>query len=139
MSCRMHRATDTCLGNVLREAHGALRGGMALLEILIAVTMLVVAGTGWIALALQTSQSFTAAAGQEERVRAAAVLLSRYTRLPAAEIVAAAGRRRVGTFELQVSILRSGLFDLTIAEPGTGRTILRTTIYRIPTDGDDAP
>lgn len=121
----------------MKELKWRPRAGVALIEALVAVTLLASAGAGWIALAAQAEHSLAKAMIREESYREASLLLARYSRYTTSELESVAGRRRVNAFEVRLTILQPGLFEVTVVEQGSVE-VLRTVFYRV-TESPDAP
>ncbi len=114
------------------------RRGIALLEVLLAVTVLAVAGVGWTMLAAQNLLALRDAKAREAEVVAASRALAGLIARPTSELERMAGRRRHGEFELRVSVAPPGLVHLELHDAESGRLVLQTHLFR-PSEQPDAP
>lgn len=106
------------------------RAGFTLLEALLALTLLSAAGIGWAVLAGQASFALRAAQREERIVGEAARLLRRLEALPAEQLEAMAGRRRVGGLTLRVTVEHQGLIGVDVGDAERGTELLATYLYR---------
>ena len=106
-----------------------MRRGAALLEALVALTMLVTVGTGMITLLGQTVETTRETHARDEETRAAGEILERLSVLDPAELRVRAGVSRLPCCTLSLQIQSNVVFDVELADPRTGAVILRTTIY----------
>src|SRR5688572_26244694 len=112
------------------------RRGFSLLEPMIALAILGLAGAGWVTLLAQTRATSAAVDRVERETRAAATLLAGLAREPRRALVARSGRRRVGQFEVRVSQREHDLIAIDIVRPASGAVVLATVVYR-PSGDDD--
>lgn len=90
------------------------RGGMALLEVLVALAVLGIAATSVLALSAEVSVSARRALAAEARWRARERLLEALTRASAAELQAQVGRRKLGDEHVRVSSLGRSLYRIEL-------------------------
>ena len=115
-----------------------IRGGSALIEVLVAIVLLATAGTGLVTLLGQTSQSMRTTLESERLTRRASEELNRLVLLDRAALLSRAGRSRSHGLTLDVDPLGQGLFAIRIAESDTTIVLLGTTLYRPLPDSTNA-
>jgi type II secretory pathway component PulJ len=113
------------------------RRGSALLDVVVALTLLGLSGVALIAVAGQTARTMRDVAFTERETRLAARELDRFVLYDRAQLVAMTGRRAVRDWSLNVEQVGPDLFDVAIARNDTSPPLLRTTLYR--PDTIDAP
>jgi Tfp pilus assembly protein PilV len=118
------------------RADGARRGA-AMIEAVIAVVMLAVAGTGLITLLGQTRHSMRTLRESERATRDASVELDRLVLLDRTDLVAREGRSSSEGWSIRVTQIDAALFDVSIAPSDTSATLLNTTVYRPDTSNAD--
>jgi len=109
-----------------------------MIEVLVALVLLATAGTGLVTLLGQTAHSMRATLLAERETRRAAEELDRLALLDRAGLGALAGRTRQRGWTLDVTVVDSSLFEVSIAASDTTITLLRTTLYRPLSDAADA-
>ena len=115
----------------------SIRIGSALLDVVVALTLLGSSGVALIALVGQTARTMRAVAFTERETRLAARELDRFVLYDRAQLLAMAGRHELRDWSLDVEQVDPDLFDVTIARSDTGPPLLRSTVYR--PDSIDAP
>lgn len=115
------------------------RRGVALLEAMVALTLLATAGLAWMTLAAQTSTSLETALEREQQVQAAAALMGRYARLSAADLESSAGRRRDAGLEVRVTIAARDLYEVSIVDPRSRTALIDAAFFRPSAEAPDAP
>jgi type II secretory pathway component PulJ len=113
------------------------RAGSALLDVVVALTLLGSSGIALIALVGQTARTMRHVAFTERETRLAARELDRFVLYDRAQLVAMVGRRELRDWSIDVEQVDSDLFDVAIAPSDTVPSLLRTTVYR--PDSIDAP
>ena len=93
------------------------------------LTILAIAGIGWITLLAQTRASIAELRLRETRLRAAGDLLQRYRFLDARELDARLGARRAGDLVISVSALAPHLYALAALDSSASTVLLATTVY----------
>jgi Tfp pilus assembly protein PilV len=112
------------------------RGGSALIEVLVALVLLAVAGVAMITLLGQTSRTMRSTSDTERETRAASGVLDRFAAMDRAALVASIGRRDVAGFRAEVAQAAPDLFEIAVAASDTSSVLLRTIFYR-PDSTDD--
>jgi hypothetical protein len=105
------------------------RSGAVLLEAMIALTMIAIAGVGMVTYLGQTIESLRQVHSRDRDTRAASVELDRLSLLTSRELAARIGRSRVSCCELVVEPLTPVLYRLALADTATGAFILETSVY----------
>lgn len=113
------------------------RIGSALLDVVVALTLLGLSGVGLIALAGQTARTMRSIAFTERETRLAARELDRFVLYDRAQLIAMTGRRELRDWSVDVEQVDAYLFDVALARNDTSPPLLRTTFYR--PDTVDAP
>ncbi|MEP6493406.1 MAG: hypothetical protein ABJF01_12055 [bacterium] len=114
------------------------RRGSALIEVLLALVLLGVAGSALITLLGQTAHSMRTTLEGERLARAAASELGGLAVATHADLVARQGRSSLHGWTFQITAVSLSLFDVTISEPGGRTPLLQTTLYR-PDSSDARP
>ena len=112
----------------MRHDSGARRGTI-LFEVVVGVTILAIAGIGWIALLAQTRASIADMRLRESRTRDAGDLLQRYRFLSAGELRARLGTRRDGPLVISVSAIAPHLYALAALDSTASTILLTTSVY----------
>lgn len=110
------------------------RNGAALIETLIALVILATAGVGLVTLLGQTVHTVRQFRGREREFAAAGQALDATVAWSRTELDARIGNGRLRTWQLGVSDIGSGLYELSLSDTLTGAELLRTTLYRPITD-----
>ena len=108
----------------------ATRDGMVMLEVMLGVAILGMAGVALVTLLTQTVHTVRQGRTMERRTTSAMQLLDRATLWSDGELASRLGRSRVGDWNLDVAAPRTQLYSLTVLDTLTGATVLRTTVYR---------
>ncbi|MDB4878324.1 MAG: hypothetical protein JWM41_4770 [Gemmatimonadetes bacterium] len=106
------------------------RSGAAIIEALVAMVMLAVAGTALIALLGQTRHSMRTLRDSEKLTREASAQLDRLVLFDRAELAAREGRYTLAGWSMSVTQVAPALFDVFVARTDTGAALLGTTLYR---------
>ena len=115
------------------------RTGTALLDVVVALTLLGLSGVALIAVVGQTARTMRSVAFTERETRLAARELDRFVLYDRAQLIAMTGRRAVRDWSLDVEQVDTDLFDVAIARTDTSPPLLRTTLYRPDTIDAPAP
>lgn len=107
-----------------------MRGGMVMLEVILGVAILGMAGVGLITLLSQTLHTVRLGRDAEQRTASAARQLDRASVWSENELAGRLGRSRAGTWTLEVTTARAKVYTLAVLDTLTGATVLRTTLYR---------
>ena len=105
------------------------RCGFALLETLIALAIISIAGLAFVELAAQSLRSIGHARDVEERIADQDRLLAAYTLLDRRDLGRRVGGHRVGEYTVSVQRLDLNLFRIGIGAPGA-QADLSTVVYR---------
>jgi prepilin-type N-terminal cleavage/methylation domain-containing protein len=112
------------------------RRGVALLEVLVALAILGIAGLALVEVASQSLVALDRAREVEQRVADEDRLLAAYALLNRRDLGARIGWRRVGPYDVRVDRLDFSLFRVAIGPADAGPDLV-TVIYRPgPTDGE---
>lgn len=106
-----------------------VRRGTILFEVVVGLTILAIAGIGWITLLAQTRASIADMRVRESRTRAASDLLQRYRFFNESEYDARLGTRRVGALAIGVSAIAPHLYALVALDSNERTVLLTTTVY----------
>lgn len=113
----------------MRADHSA-RPGSTLVEVLVGLVILAVAGSGLIVLIGQTSHTMNRTFVAERRLRQASAELSRFAALDRAAMAARVGTSQSHGWSVSVMVASTSLFDVSVAPTDTSAVWLRTTFYR---------
>lgn len=105
------------------------RSGTALLEVLVAMTLLVLAGTVALDAAQQAVRVHTASREREREVRRASGLLSAFAAGGVDELRSLAAASRMDGFVVDVRPDPDGTFGITIRHAVSRAEILRTSVH----------
>ena len=112
----------------------AARRGTILFEVVVGVTILAIAGIGWITLLAQTRAGIADMRLRESHTRKAGDLLQRYRFLSAGELDARLGTRREGNLVISVLPIAPHLYALAALDSNATTVLLITAVYaRDPT------
>lgn len=117
----------------------SVRGGSALLDVVVALTLLGLSGVALIAVVDQTVRTMRGVAFVERETRLAARELDRFVLYDRSQLVSLTGRRELRGWSVHVDQIDSDLFDVAIARSDTSPPLLRTTLYRPDTVDVPAP
>ena len=127
------RSSD-CLGNTLVRA-SRTRHGSALIDVLLALTLLAISGTAIVSLLGQTSRSMRDALESERLARRASQQLDWLAIATRADLTARLGRTNMRGWRVDIRGESPFLFDVTIASSDTSAPLLRTVLYRPDSSG----
>lgn len=108
------------------------RRGAALIEALIAITTLVVAGVGMIGFVLQTVENVRLVTMRHAETLSAAAELHTLQLSTPTELAMRVGQSRIKCCDLLVQPLSTALYRVTLADTLTGAAILETSLYARP-------
>ena len=106
-----------------------MRRGALLLEVVVGITVLAIAGVGWVTLLAQTRASIAEVRQREALTREASDLLQRYRIFGANELDARVGVRREGTLAIEVTSIAPHLYGLAALDSSGRKVLLTTTVY----------
>lgn len=106
------------------------RTGMVMLEVILGVAILGMAGVGLVTLLTQTLHTVRQGRAAERRTASAVQLLDRATLWSESELASRRGRSRIGDWNLDVAAPQTQLYTLVVLDTLTGAPVLRTTVYR---------
>jgi hypothetical protein len=101
-----------------------------LFEVVVALTILAVAGTTVATLAAQAGEAVRRARGIEIEVRKASAFMDAVALWPQADLDRHLGDRAEGPWRLRVDRPRPVLYVVTLTDTASGQKLLRTTLYR---------
>lgn len=113
------------------------RGGAAIIEVMIGLVVLAVAGVGLITLLGQTSHTMQTVARAERETQEAAATLAKLALKSRVEFDAMVGERRSGAFDIATTTLGSGFYAVAVRDTATGGVLLRTTFRAADTTGGE--
>ncbi|HEX7980445.1 MAG TPA: type II secretion system protein [Gemmatimonadaceae bacterium] len=115
----------------------AMRRGMLMLEVMLGIAILGIAGVALVTLLTETLATASRGRAAEREVLGAAQLLDRATLWSNGELAMRLGRARVGAWDLEIAAPRARLYTLTVLDTLTRVVVLRTTVYRpAPANGN---
>lgn len=103
---------------------------MALLEALVALTILGISGIGLLEWAAEVRHAAAQARASELEMQRAARLLEAASLWPVTEIDQRQGTRAQGPFRMRIIRTSEALYHVTVGDSLSGRVLLETTIYR---------
>jgi Tfp pilus assembly protein PilV len=106
------------------------RRGTAIIEVLVALVVLAVAGTALVSMLGQTQASVNLTHRREHEVEPAVQLLDEALTMSHAELEARIGSTRRRGFTLTISAAAPSLYALEVADTASGAVLLRTALYR---------
>jgi len=125
---------EACTGRSRRRR----RGGIALLEALVALAILATVGLGILALETDSGRVVTHVREREGEERRASALLDAVALWPREDLDRHLGDRRQGPFRMQLQRVTQTLYTIVISDSTEQREILRTSLYRrLPREADD--
>jgi type II secretory pathway pseudopilin PulG len=106
------------------------RRGASLLEVLVGLAMLAIAGASMLALLAQTIDAVRRQQRHDAEIRAASERLDAVAVWTRAQLEARVGTTPLGPWTLRVAIVTGGLYHVALADPTTEATLLETSLYR---------
>ena len=107
-----------------------VRRGAVLLEAIVALTILAVAGAAVVALASDSARAVARAAAADETTQRASAFLDAVALWPREDLDRHLGARPEGEWRLIVERPTPTLYTVTLADSSASRSILRTILYR---------
>jgi type II secretory pathway component PulJ len=104
--------------------------GTALLEVIIALTILTVAALSTVAWVNQAADAFTRTSAAAAETEAASEYLDRIALWTSEDLDRHLGARKQGNWTVTVERPTAPLYVVTITDAANARTILSTTLYR---------
>lgn len=111
----------------------AARPGAALLEVIVALTILVTAGAAAVATTVEATTVVRRAASAEFRTRDASAFLTAVALWPRAELDRRLGEHAQGPWRLMIERPARTLYIVTLADSAGGSPLLRTALFRADT------
>jgi Tfp pilus assembly protein PilV len=102
---------------------------MALIEVLLGFVLLAISGVAWIVLAGQTARSLRSVRDSELLTFNAVSTMEWVSVRSETELQAMTGRRRYGAFDITISTLLPGLYEVIVSDTLTRATILHSSVY----------
>lgn len=115
---------------LLSHSMPSARNGAALLEALVALTILATAAASIVAFATDSARTVRHARDAEIQVRRASALLDAIALWPREDLDRHLGQRQEGPFRLYIARVMPALYLVVLSDSSGGRELLRTTIYR---------
>jgi Tfp pilus assembly protein PilV len=106
------------------------RAGTSIIDVILALVLLAIAGTALVTLLGQTAHSIESLRATEHQTQSAGLELGALAVLSKSDFSAHIGTTRRHGWVLSIGRLTPDLFDVSIAASDTGLTLLRTTLYR---------
>ena len=106
------------------------RGGVILLETLVALAILGTAGAALAALAVASTDAVRRAQQRDDDVRRAAAFLDIVALWPREDLDRHLGTHPQGEWRLDVQRVSPAMYTIAIADSGDTRPLLRTALYR---------
>jgi prepilin-type N-terminal cleavage/methylation domain-containing protein len=103
--------------------------GTTLLEVVAALAILAIAGSGFIELAVQRLQLVHALHEREARIREAENVLARTAAWPAEELRARMGITTMGGHRVQIGLIGPSLYGITVLDGARSSALLSTSRY----------
>lgn len=101
-----------------------------MIEVLIALVLLAIAGTALVVLLGQTASSMQQLTLRERAQLGATRRLDRIAAMPRSQLAARVGKSFVDGWVVQITAEGPGLFGVDVAESDTTPTLAQTTFYR---------
>lgn len=114
----------------LRTTVARQRRGTALLEVMVSLVLLGLAGTALVTLMGQSEQTLRQVRQTERAARGASDELARFAVYDRTQVIASIGQQTLRGWLVSVTQSAPDLFDVVIADTLTNAPILRTTLYR---------
>jgi hypothetical protein len=118
----------------IRESRRMRRTGAALLEVLVALTILVTAGATVAGFASEAANANARSAARERSMRDASAFLEAVALWPRADLDRHLGDRVQGPWRMRVDRPTPTLYVIVLADSTNSRELLRTALYRPQTD-----
>lgn len=106
------------------------RRGAVLLEAIVALTILAVAGAAMVALANDSARAVARATAADAAMRRASAFLDAVALWPREDLDRHLGRREQGDWLMTIDRPAENLYSVTLADSSGTRVLLRTELYR---------
>ena len=106
------------------------RRGVALLEVLAALAILGIAGSGLTAFAIESAGAVRHARAEDDRMRAASAFLDKVALWERDDLDRHLGDHRQGDWRLSIGRPSATLYVVRLADSSGARTLLSTALYR---------
>jgi prepilin-type N-terminal cleavage/methylation domain-containing protein len=106
------------------------RRGVALLEVLAALAILGIAGSGLTAFAIESAGAVGRARAEDDRMRAASAFLDKVALWERDDLDRHLGDHRQGDWRLGIARPSATLYVVRLADSSGARTLLSTALYR---------
>lgn len=113
---------------------GTRSAGSVLLEVLVAITVLALAGSSAVAVAVESLRTAQIAREHEERIRTASAFLHGVALWPRGDLDRRLGGREQGPWILHIERPAPTLYVLRLEEAATAMELLRTAVFRHGTE-----
>lgn len=108
----------------------ARRSGMLMLEVMLGVAIVGMAGVGLITMLTQTLHTVRQGRAAERRMESASRLLARASLWSDTDLASRLGRSRIGNWNLEVVRPQPALYTLSVFDTLGGAAVVHTTAYR---------
>jgi type II secretory pathway pseudopilin PulG len=106
------------------------RRGIALFEVLVALAILGVAGSGVVAVVIETAGAVHRARASDEDTRQASAFLDKVALWQREDLDRHLGQHRQGPWALQVQRTSASIYEVSLSDSSGNRTLLGTALYR---------
>ena len=106
--------------------------GAALLEVIVALSILATAGTAAVAMTSESARAVERARGADRRAREAGAFMEAVALWPRADLDRRLGEREQGSWRLRIDRSHQELYTLSLVD-SAGTEILRTSLFRSDT------
>jgi type II secretory pathway pseudopilin PulG len=103
---------------------------VALLEVLVALAILGMAGSAFVGIAVQSARAAQLARDAETRITAASDFLDKVSLWQRADLDRHLGDRPEGSWRLRVNRVSPDIYDVVLSDSTGGRLLLETALYR---------
>ena len=114
----------------IRQSSRCQRRGAALLEVLVALTILATAAASVVAFANDAARSVRHARETESEIRRASALLDAIALWPREDLDRHLGERDEGPWRLHITRVTTTLYSVILTDSMSARELLRTAVYR---------
>jgi type II secretory pathway pseudopilin PulG len=111
-------------------SRGNPRRGVALLEVMVGLTLLAIAGVGLLVVLAQATDSVHEIDRRDAEARAASALLDGVSLWTRDQLDARIGSTRLADWTLHVAPLTPTIYRMALADTMTGALVLETSMYR---------
>jgi type II secretory pathway pseudopilin PulG len=114
----------------MAHAERRRRSGVALLEVIVGLTVLSIAGVGLLVMLAQAGDSVHALDERDAEARAASAHLDRVALWTRDQLDSRIGSTRLADWTLHVALLTPRMYRVALADTLTGALLLETSLYR---------